>query len=73
MKNLESTSENKAKPRLANRCSFVPYGEVENRCVKCNYITWADKKKTHDEIVEDMVNAGYDRPNCYNVRERQST
>lgn len=45
-------------------CNFVPYGEVENRCTKCGYITWVNKNKGIDEILEDMARVGYPRPNC---------
>ncbi len=48
----------------SNRCNFVPYGEVENRCTKCGYITWVDTTKTYDEIVSDMIKCGYDKPDC---------
>lgn len=63
----QAESGNLVKPVLANRCSFVPYGEVENRCTKCGYITWVDESKTFDEIVEDMHKSGYPKPDCYNV------
>ena len=63
----QAESGNKSKPLLANRCDFVPYGEVENRCKKCGYITWVDKNKTFDEIVEDMHKSGHPKPDCYNV------
>jgi hypothetical protein len=68
-KSTENLAEcgNKSKPLLANRCSFVPYGKVENRCTKCGYITWVDKNKTFDEIVEDMHKNGYPKPDCYDV------
>ena len=47
----QAESGNLVKPVLANRCSFVPYGEVENRCTKCGYITCVDKSKTFAEKV----------------------
>lgn len=46
------------------QCNFVPYGEVENRCTKCGYITWVDKNKGIEEILEDMYRVGYPKPNC---------
>lgn len=49
------------------QCNFVPYGEVENRCTKCGYITWANKDKGIEEILEDMANKGYPRPSCREV------
>jgi len=43
----------------------VPYGKEENRCTKCGYIAWADKNKTFDEIVEDMIKSNYEKQKCY--------
>ena len=58
---------NKSKPLLANRCSFRPYGDEENICTKCGYVTWTSKSKTYDEIVQQMIDSGYPAPDCYNV------
>jgi ribosomal protein L37E len=58
---------NKSKPMLANRCSFKPYGEEENICTKCGYVTWSSKTKTYEEIVQQMIDSGYPSPDCYNV------
>ena len=56
----EAENGNKSKPLLANRCDFVPYGEVENRCKKCGYITWVDKNKTFDEIAKEYGQIQHD-------------
>lgn len=61
---MENNIETKNK-ELIDRCSFVPFGEVKNRCIRCNYISWADKNKSHDDIIEEMIKAGYDMPECY--------
>jgi len=45
-------------------CKLVPYGEEEKRCVKCGYITW-NNSKPDGEIINDMINAGYETPDCY--------
>lgn len=50
---------------MKNKCNFVPYGEEENRCTKCNYVTWVDKNKTSEQILGDMINVGYLKPECY--------
>lgn len=41
--------------KLPKKCNFVPYGEVENLCRTCGYVTWVDLTKTYDEIVSDMI------------------
>jgi len=43
---------------------LTPYGEEEMRCIKCGYVTWVDNNKTSDEIIEDMINSGYEIPEC---------
>ena len=50
---------------VMHRCKLVNYGDEEKRCVKCGYITW-NNDKTDNEIIEDMINAGYDAPDCDN-------
>lgn len=55
--------ETETKQCTIHRCKLVPYGEDEKKCVKCNYITWNSNKSDND-IIEDMINAGYDVPNC---------
>lgn len=69
MKQNLNTKPNNTKSMLTNRCKFVPYGEVENRCTKCGYVIWVDKSKTFDEIVEDMYKFGYPKPDCYNIHQ----
>lgn len=66
---MNNSNENPtdAKPLLVNCCSFKPYGEEENICTKCGYVTWASKSKTYDEIVQQMIDSGYPAPDCCNV------
>ena len=52
-------------PVVIHRCKLVPYGNEEKRCIKCGYITW-NSDKSDTEIIEDMIKAGYDVPNCDN-------
>lgn len=52
---------------LGKICSFKPYGEEENICTKCGYVTWSNKNKTYAEIVQQMIDSGYNAPLCYNV------
>jgi hypothetical protein len=46
-------------------CDFKPFGEEENVCTRCGYVIWASKSKTYDEIVKQMIENGYDTPDCY--------
>jgi len=52
------------KNTFLNKCNFILYGEVENKCTKCGYIAWVNKKKTFSEIILDMVDNGYPMPDC---------
>jgi len=52
-----------------NKCNFVPYGDSENRCKKCGYITWVDKSKSFDEIMLVMIDNGYPKPECMLINE----
>jgi hypothetical protein len=70
MNKEEQNSNNTPKHKLGisdviHRCKLVPYGDEEKRCVKCGYITWSNNK-TDSEIIQDMIDAGYDVPNCDN-------
>jgi len=62
---LNAINEALTIPVVMHRCKLVDYGDEEKRCVKCGYITW-NNDKTDNEIIEDMINAGYDVPNCDN-------
>lgn len=62
---LESQIEQLDIPVVIHRCKLVSYGNEEKRCVKCGYITWSNNK-ADSEIIEDMIKAGYDVPNCDN-------
>ena len=64
--NKKTETEQCTIPSITHRCILVKYGDVEKRCVKCNYITWVSEGKKDSEIIEDMVNAGYPLPNCSN-------
>jgi len=66
LKNYESFGDNRSIP--IHRCKLVPYGNEEKRCVKCGYITWSNNNKTDSEIIQDMIDAGYDVPDCDNAR-----
>lgn len=44
-------------------CRLVDYGNEEKRCLVCGYITW-NSEKTDEEIVSDMIKAGYQPPKC---------
>ena len=50
---------------IIHHCKLVTYGSDEKRCIKCGYITWSNNK-SDAEIIEDMINAGYDVTNCDN-------
>ena len=52
-------------PVVLHCCKLVPYGNEEKRCIKCGYITW-NSDKSDTEIIEDMIKAGYDVPDCFN-------
>ena len=45
-------------------CLIVQYGEEERLCKKCGYVLWEEKGKSNDEIINNMVKAGYDAPTC---------
>ncbi len=62
-KNTEQTG-NDTIHSVKHRCILIPYGDEEMRCIKCGYITWVDKNKTSNEIIEDMINSGYEVPKC---------
>jgi len=47
-------------------CLIVKYGEVERLCKKCGYVMWEEEGKSNDEIIDNMVKAGYDAPSCRN-------
>lgn len=55
------------------KCNFIPYGEVENKCTACGYITWVDKNKKIDEIISDMIKSGYQTPDCDNYNNIKPT
>lgn len=46
-----------------HKCKLIPYGTEEKKCIKCGYITW-NANKTDNEIIEDMIKAGYPVPDC---------
>lgn len=48
-----------------HHCKLVPYGNEEKRCIKCGYVTW-NSNKPDNEIIQDMINAGYSVPYCDN-------
>lgn len=53
----------KTKSLNIHNCILVPYGDEEMRCINCGYITW-NNNKPDSEIIEDMIKAGYEVPNC---------
>lgn len=61
----ESTEQVLTIPVIIHRCKLDDYGDEEKRCVKCGYITW-NNDKTDNDIIEDMINAGYEVPDCDN-------
>jgi hypothetical protein len=62
-KNSEESTDKEMELIIIHRCKLVPYGNEEKRCVKCGYITW-NNDKTDNEIIQDMINSGYDVPDC---------
>lgn len=44
-------------------CNIEKYGE-ERRCTKCGYILWEEEGKTNEDILKEMVAAGYPSPEC---------
>lgn len=49
---------------ITHYCNLKHYGEVEMICTKCGYVTWKDDSKTNEELIEQMVKAGYPIPDC---------
>jgi len=47
-------------------CQFIPNGEVEKRCLKCGYVIWRSTIKSDHEVVKDMIELDYPKPDCYN-------
>lgn len=71
MKNKEQNLDNPQNPQLnipvvRRSCLIVQYGEVERLCKKCGYVLWEEEGKSNDEIIDNMVKAGYDAPSCRN-------
>jgi hypothetical protein len=51
---------------VKKKCFFLKYGEVERICNNCGYVIWEKEGKSNDEIIDNMIKAGYEAPICRN-------
>lgn len=70
MMNKEQNSEKREKAlrigSVTHRCTFKKYGDVEKRCLKCDYIIPFDADIDDSIVLENMIKSGYPLPDCSN-------
>jgi hypothetical protein len=65
-KHNSTTETQSSKGDVRRSCLIVKYSEVERLCKKCGYVMWEEEGKSNDEIIDNMIKAGYDAPSCRN-------
>lgn len=49
---------------MQNKCQFKPYGQEEQICKTCGYIIWNTDGNTSEDVLNKMIEIGYELPAC---------